>query len=442
MAFNGSGVHNRIHDWTTDLAGAVPVTASRMDADSDDFSTALSLTICRDGQSTTTARIPFASGTSTAAGSVSAASYAQTNDTNTGMYFPAVDQFGLTAGGVATITSTATKVTMPVAVDFTGAAAPTTSDGAALGSVTQPWSDLFLATGAVINFGGTDVTVTHSANLLAFAGAASGYTFDGLVSPATNDNAALGTGTVSFSDLFLASGAVINFNNGNATMTHAAGSLTTVVTTFAITGALTVSNGLTVSAGAVSLPAASVADAALALPGAWKFIGTQTASASATIDFASASYASAFDGTYDHIMIAFANVKPATDAVRMDLRIGTGAGPTYQTTGYKYGLAAADSAGLNARSSASDGQINLSLDVGTAAGEHVSGFVHFANPELTDFFSCEVSARTVDSTSAPRSLNGMGMYGTAGAITAVRFLMSVGNIASGTFAIYGLKKSG
>jgi len=38
--------------------------------------------------------------------------------------------------------------------------------------------------------------------------------------PATNDGMALGYPTVGFSDLFLASGAVINFNNGNVTLTH------------------------------------------------------------------------------------------------------------------------------------------------------------------------------------------------------------------------------
>lgn len=45
-----------------------------------------------------------------------------------------------------------------------------TSDAFALGSATKMWSDLFLASGAVINFNAGDVTVTHSANALAFAG--------------------------------------------------------------------------------------------------------------------------------------------------------------------------------------------------------------------------------------------------------------------------------
>lgn len=44
--------------------------------------------------------------------------------------------------------------------------------------------------------------------------------------PLTSDAAALGTGSLMWSDLFLASGGVINFNNGNVTLTHAAGFLT------------------------------------------------------------------------------------------------------------------------------------------------------------------------------------------------------------------------
>lgn len=51
----------------------------------------------------------------------------------------------------------------------------------------------------------------------------------GVFKPATNDGVALGTTALKFSDLFLASGGVINFNNGNATLTHSAGLLTSNV---------------------------------------------------------------------------------------------------------------------------------------------------------------------------------------------------------------------
>lgn len=44
--------------------------------------------------------------------------------------------------------------------------------------------------------------------------------------PGTNDGSSLGTTSTKWSDLFLASGAVINFNSGNMTLTHSAGALT------------------------------------------------------------------------------------------------------------------------------------------------------------------------------------------------------------------------
>ena len=47
---------------------------------------------------------------------------------------------------------------------------PDTNDGAVLGSASLQWSDLFLASGAVINFNNGDVTLTHASNLLTLAG--------------------------------------------------------------------------------------------------------------------------------------------------------------------------------------------------------------------------------------------------------------------------------
>ena len=48
--------------------------------------------------------------------------------------------------------------------------APATSDGMALGSTALMWSDVFLASGAVINFNNGDVTLTHAANKLSVGG--------------------------------------------------------------------------------------------------------------------------------------------------------------------------------------------------------------------------------------------------------------------------------
>lgn len=47
---------------------------------------------------------------------------------------------------------------------------PTTTDTRALGTSTKMWSDLFLASGGVINFDAGDVTLAHAADLLTLAG--------------------------------------------------------------------------------------------------------------------------------------------------------------------------------------------------------------------------------------------------------------------------------
>src|SRR3990167_441193 len=43
---------------------------------------------------------------------------------------------------------------------------PDANDGAAIGISGTAWSDIFLATGAVIDFGAGNYTITHSAGLL------------------------------------------------------------------------------------------------------------------------------------------------------------------------------------------------------------------------------------------------------------------------------------
>jgi hypothetical protein len=67
-----------------------------------------------------------------------------------------------------------TKLSSGTVVDltgtFSGTITPRANDGAALGTGTLMWSDLFLANSSVINFNNGDVTLTHSSNLLTMAG--------------------------------------------------------------------------------------------------------------------------------------------------------------------------------------------------------------------------------------------------------------------------------
>ena len=140
-------------------------------------------------------------------------------------------------------------------VSSSGNLVPTATDGGALGTTTLNWSDLFLDSGAVINFDSGDVTATHAANLLTIAGGnvrVDKLEIDGAndsidvstdmvltsaaditlaagganVKPNANNTIALGVSGTGFSDIFLGTGAVINFHEGDITLTHAANLLT------------------------------------------------------------------------------------------------------------------------------------------------------------------------------------------------------------------------
>jgi len=83
-------------------------------------------------------------------------------------------------------------------------------------------------------------------------------TFLGTITPTSSDGAALGTGSLMWSDLFLASGGVINFNNGNFTITHSAGALT-LSGVVIILGALYLGAGVNVTGAGIFNSGISVA---------------------------------------------------------------------------------------------------------------------------------------------------------------------------------------
>lgn len=195
----------------------------------------------------------------------------------------------------------------------------------------------------------------------------------------------------------------------------------------------------------VALVNASVVTAAL---GASKvLLQTATASTSATIELTTG-----LDDTYDAFEIVLTSVVVATDDVDFLLRVGTGAGPTYQASGYSYNLFGGRpglGAGTVTASQTSANQIALTggatgagSGVGNAAGESLDATIMFANPEATVFpkFMFAVNYDCAASNGAA-TVNGSGRYNTAGAITGIRFLASAGNITSGRFSLYGLKKS-
>ncbi len=97
---------------------------------------------------------------------------------------------------------------------FQVSASPVTNDGASLGTTSLQWSDLFLASGGVVNWNNGDTTITDSTNRLVFAGASgatNGYTFD--------NNIIIGgtaAGTSAISTLCLSNSATAPSNSADA----------------------------------------------------------------------------------------------------------------------------------------------------------------------------------------------------------------------------------
>lgn len=384
MARNGSGTYSKVNTYS---AGNV-ITAAGLNQNFDDLVAEMTNSVAADGQTTITGALKGASGT------VSLPGYSFSADLDCGLYRIGANNIGAAVNGAKVLD-----------ISTTG-----------LGVV-----------GTVLNGDG------------AVGAPAFSYTSDpdsGWYRIGANNMGAAVNGAK-----------VLDVATTGLTVTGAFSATTTVTAGTGLTvtsGNLTVSSGnFSVTGGTVTLPNATVSDAVLATPGAWKVIATNTAGG-ATVDFASG-----LDDTYDMYMVAISNLKPATDDVDLWIRIGTGGTPTYQTANYGWAsqCCSANAAATNPRASnLADSKMittanNGTSGVGNASGEHLSGIIRFTNPEASDFVSFWWELSYCSALPDQMSSSGAGRYNVAGAITAVRFLMSSGNISSGRFTLYGLKKS-
>ncbi len=168
-------------------------------------------------------------------------------------------------------------------------------------------------------------------------------------------------------------------------------------------------------------------------------ISRQAASSSATIDFTGLS------STYDRYILQVCSAKPATDDVALELRVGTGAGPSYQTSNYYWGNTNMRGTTTFAGGSASDVALFVSglsgggAGVGNAAGENIQTTIEFSNPDSADFMQVSWRSTFMRADGTSCTVVGGGCYNVAGAITAVRLLFSSGNIASGDFILLGVR---
>jgi len=182
------------------------------------------------------------------------------------------------------------------------------------------------------------------------------------------------------------------------------------------------------SNGADALP--SFQDAA---GGAWNLISTQTASASSTIDFTSS-----IDSTYDTYALVFNRVIPATDDVTLQFRTGN---TTFDTgANYAWSGSRVHSSGSSSNNTA-DNQFNINIDggIGNASGEQMSGIMYIFDPSNSGSYpTVRWESTHINNVGGTTMTSGSGSYLSNTAIDRFRFFFSSGNIASGSFSLYGI----
>lgn len=120
MPRNGSGSYTPPSNTWNPATPETAILSDDWNATLADMSTALSQSLANDGQTTASTVIPFAQGISVSDGLLTAPSIAVIGDSDTGFYFPAANQATLVCGGVAVMQATASVITFPVGVVFSG----------------------------------------------------------------------------------------------------------------------------------------------------------------------------------------------------------------------------------------------------------------------------------------------------------------------------------
>jgi hypothetical protein len=171
--------------------------------------------------------------------------------------------------------------------------------------------------------------------------------------------------------------------------------------------------------------------------GSLVLLDEKVASGSATLDFTTG-----INSTYDAYFLQVGDMVPATDGADLMLRFSTDGGSSFIATNYNYAL-------RNFFADAFDGEANstsathipIGTSLGNATGEHWNANVWLNNLQGALYKSVRFDGFGYISNPLAGVAHGMGIYGTASDVDALRLLMSSGNITSGWARLYGVAKT-
>ena len=177
--------------------------------------------------------------------------------------------------------------------------------------------------------------------------------------------------------------------------------------------------------------------------GALNLISTQTASASASLEFS-------MDSSYDSYIFKFINIHPQTDSVQLTFNFSTDNGSNYnvtKTTTIFFAQQSEDGSivefGYDGGKDLAQSTANQKLTGGTSIGnendENIVGTLQIFNPSSSVFVKHFI-ANTNTAGNYPTSSNSFiaGYGNTTSPITNIKFEMDSGNIDDGIIKMYGV----
>lgn len=346
--------------------------------------------------------------------------------------------------------------------------APSVDDGAALGTTTLGWSDLHLAENARINFSNSDALISHTAalNSLTIDTDANNTTAGSLIlfrvdtvncckinttalSPDVNDGLPLGTTALGWSDLHLATGALVNVANGDAVITHSSGIFTVSTGDLRVTTAGTNTASVVTVGGTQTLTSKTLTAPVLGTPASgdlsnctgfdWELLASSSPSAAAAITFTGLS------STYAAYKIVLFNLAPSDDGVLLYLRTSTDGGSSYDAGAGNYqwaNLAFTEAAANAFTGSTGDTEIQLTgtSQMGNASNEQMAGEITIFRPSAAQYCRVTWHMNWMGTSTNMHSSQGSGCRSTAADVDAVQILFSAGTL-TGEARLYGLRNA-
>lgn len=156
-------------------------------------------------------------------------------------------------------------------------------------------------------------------------------------------------------------------------------------------------------------------------------------------------FTSFIDNTYKLYFITFNNIVPENDAAQFLIRSSTDGGVTFLSSSgsYKYHntINTSNSTGQSSVFSDNDGSTNIYglSGWGNVSNEGFSGHVELSDPSNTSIFK-HLNGRIIG-TNSLGNCQGSDIFATIQttlAVNGIRFYLANGNIASGTFKLYGI----